>query len=181
MFNITITEALAEVKTIGKRVETKQSQLRSFLFRDSRMKDPMEKDGGSVEFIKRERQSIEDLQRRIVALRLAIQQANMVTQLKVGETEMTVYEWLIWRREVAPHLQMQLSSMWNDLQQARLSAQRGGISVVAAAAAVSGNSDAKEVIVNVNEQELAKQREEVEKQLGELDGRLSLINATTMI
>lgn len=181
MFNITITEALAEIKTIGKRVETKQSQLRSFLFRDSRMKDPMEKDGGSEEFIKRERQAIEDLQRRVIALRFAVQKANMVTPLKLGEKEMTVYEWLIWRKEVAPHLQTQLSSMWNDLQNARATAQRQGISVVAAAAAVQGGSDAKEVVVNINEQELARQREEVETSLGELDGRLSLINATTMV
>lgn len=181
MLNITITEALAEVKTIGKRIETKQSQLRSFLFRDSRMKDPMEKDGGSEEFIKRERQAIADLQKRIIELRLAVQRANMTTVLALNGTAMTVYEWLIWRREVAPHLQVQLASMWNDLQGARTSAQRAGINVVAASAAVQGNSEAREVIVNVNEQELARQREEVEKALGELDGRLSLLNATTMI
>src|SRR4029077_17206699 len=97
---LTITEALAEIKTIGKRVETKQSQLESYIVRDSRMRDPMEKDGGSAEFIKRERQAITDLQKRVVNLRLAIQQSNMVTKLSLNGTDMTVYEWLIWRREV---------------------------------------------------------------------------------
>lgn len=179
MFNITITEALAEIKTIDKRIETKQSQLRTYLYRDNRLKDPIKE--GSEEFIRRERQGIEDLQRRIIALRTAIQRANMDTKLSLNSVEMTVYEWLIWRREVAPKLQQHLSGMWSELQGARRSAQQQGISVVAAAAAVQGNGEVREVIVNIDETALAKAREDVEKNLGELDGRLSLINATTMI
>jgi hypothetical protein len=178
---LTITEALAEIKTIGKRVETKQSQLESYIVRDSRMRDPMEKDGGSVEFIKRERQAISDLQKRVVNLRLAIQQSNMVTRLSLNGTDMTVYEWLIWRREVAPTASSQLSRIWQTLQSARRGAQQRGVNVVAAAAAIQSGNEAQEIVVNVNEQEIAKERENVEAVLGELDGRLSLINATTTI
>jgi hypothetical protein len=179
---LTITEALAEIKTIGKRVETKQSQLESYIVRDSRMRDPMENDGGSVEYIKRERQAINDLQKRVVNLRLAIQQSNMVTRLALNGTDMTVYEWLIWRREVAPHQSNQLSRIWQTLQNARRGAQQRGVNVIAATAAIqSGGNEAQEIIVNVNEQAIAKERENVEAILGELDGRLSLINATTLI
>jgi len=181
-FDITITEALAEIKTIGKRTDTKQAQLMEYLSRDSRLRDPMEKDGGSVEYIKRERQSIADLRNRIVDLRLAIQQANLATRLKMGEREMSVFEWLIWRREVAPLNQVELGRMWEKIQGTRRLAQQQGFNVTAAAAAVQ-NSDnqAKEIVVNINELELASEREEIEKILGELDGRLSLLNATTMI
>jgi hypothetical protein len=179
--SITITEALAEIKTIGKRVETKQSQLQAYLYRDSRMRDPMEKEGGSAEYIKRERQAVTDLQKRVVELRLAIQKSNMATKLAMNGTEMTVYEWLIWRREVAPGIQNHLMQLWSGLQTARRSAQQRGVNVVAAAAAVQGSNDVQELIVNVNEQELAEQRENIEKMLGDLDGRLSLINATTTI
>lgn len=182
-FNITITEGLAEIKTIGKRIETKNKQLLSYLTRDARLRDPLEKEeGGSVEFIKRERQAISDLGKRMVNLRQAIQQANMVTPLGLNGTEMTVYEWLIWRREVAPLEQNRLGDIWTALTTARTNAQRIGYNVVAAAAAVQGGSnEPKEIIVNVNEKEIAQEREALEKTLGDLDGRLSLLNATTMI
>lgn len=178
---LTITEALAEIKTIGKRIETKQSQLESYLVRDSRMRDPMEQGGGSTAFILRERQSITDMQQRVVDLRTAIQKSNMVTRLALNGKEMTVYEWLIWRREVAPTVTNQLSRIWQTLQQARRGAQQRGVNVVAAAAAIQSGNEVQEIIVNVNEQEIAKERESVEAMLGELDGRLSLINATTTI
>lgn len=177
---LTITEALAEIKTIGKRIETKNYQLQGYLVRDSRMRDPMEKDGGSVEYVKRERQAIKDLQKRVVDLRMAIQQSNMVTKLAINGTEMTVYEWLIWRREVAPTMKTQLSEVWSILQNARTRSERGH-RIIAAAAAVQGSDTPAEIIVNVNEQELAQERENIEKLLGDLDGRLSLSNATTII
>ena len=101
--------------------------------------------------------------------------------MTMNGTEMTVYEWLIWRREVAPGIQNHLMQLWSGLQTARRSAQQRGVNVVAAAAAVQNNNDVQELIVNVNEQELAEQRENIEKMLGDLDGRLSLINATTTI
>ena len=179
--SITITEALAEIKTIGKRIETKNSQLQVYLYRDSRMRDPMEKDGGSAEYIKREHQAVSDLQKRLVDLRTAIQKSNMVTKLALDGQEMTVYEWLIWRREVAPGIQSHLMQLWSQLQTARRSAQQRGVNVVAAAAAIQTDSNTQELIVNMNEQELAQRREAVEKLLGDLDGRLSLINATTTI
>jgi len=181
MFNITITEGLAEIKTIGKRIETKQSQLQGFLYRDARLKDPMEASGGSAKFIDSELQGIGDLQKRIMALRNAIQEANMKTPLQIGDITMTIFQWLVWRREIAPGRKDSLDSMWRALQLARSQAQRGGFGVIAAAAAVQGNSDPKDLIINVDEKALAAEREDLEKVLGELDGRLSLLNATTMI
>lgn len=180
-FNITITEGLAEIKTIGKRIETKDAQLMGYLWRDARLKDPMEKTGGSEAFINSELQSIGDLQRRIIALRGAIQTANMATMLSLGDETMSVYDWLIWRREVAPLRKMRLDQIWRTLQMARTNAQKAGLNVVAAAAAVQGNHDPKDIIVNVDDKTVAEERENLEKILGELDGRLSLLNATTMI
>lgn len=53
---ITITEALAEIKTIGKRIDSKKQFVTSHLARQDGVKDPLEKDGGSAELLKRERQ-----------------------------------------------------------------------------------------------------------------------------
>ena len=71
----TITEALAELKTLGKRIEKKRESVAMFLTRQDGLKDPLEKDGGSVEFIKRERQAVKDLEQHHVNIRLAIQRA----------------------------------------------------------------------------------------------------------
>jgi hypothetical protein len=76
MSKITITEALAEIPTIVKRIDKKQEFILNFLYRQSAVRDPHEKDGGSSELIKREMQAIDDLQARLVKIRSSIQLAN---------------------------------------------------------------------------------------------------------
>ncbi|MFA5152932.1 MAG: hypothetical protein WC554_10255, partial [Clostridia bacterium] len=100
MSKITITEALAEVPTISKRIEKKQEFIRSFLSRQSAVRDPHEKDGGSSVLIQRELQGIKDLQQRLIDIRSAIQNANAENVITVEGTTQTIADWLTWRREV---------------------------------------------------------------------------------
>ena len=62
MSKLTITEALAEIKTIEKRIDKKRQSLQPYIARMDGVKDPLEKSGGSAAFIKAERQAIGDLQ-----------------------------------------------------------------------------------------------------------------------
>ncbi|MFI5421254.1 MAG: hypothetical protein ACHQ1H_09845 [Nitrososphaerales archaeon] len=176
----TITEALAEIKTIGKRIEKKRQSVATYLARDFRLKDPLEKDGGSVKFIVEERQGISDLENRIVSIRTAIQKSNLATQTTVGNRTMTVAEWLTWRREVSSAAQGFLNSLNSGIRQIREKAQRDGGRVVSNATETEGKV-ALEVIVNIDEKALLEEQENMEKTLGELDGRLSLLNATTVV
>ena len=57
MAKLTITEALAEIKTIGKRLEKKREHVKGFLFRQDVFKDPFYSEGGSFSMIERERQA----------------------------------------------------------------------------------------------------------------------------
>lgn len=98
---MTITEALAEIKTIFKRIETKKNSIGQYMYRLENQKDPLEKDGGSAEFIQRELQAISDLEERVVALRRAIAEANCNTTIEVDGVKRTIEDWLIWRREIA--------------------------------------------------------------------------------
>lgn len=175
MAKLTITEALAEVKTIKARVEKKQGNVLRYFARHSQVKDPLEKDGGSVAFIKSERQGIDDLLARWVRIRTSIQRANVQTQATITGTTRTVADWLNWRREVSPVQKQLVSSLINGIQRARDEAKKQGISVV------DKESGQPEVVVSINEQEIAKLSEDLETTLGELDGKLSLINATTVI
>jgi hypothetical protein len=177
MVQITITEALAELKTIDKRIGKKREFVLTYLLRQEMFKDPLERDGGSVSAIKREAQAIRDLEERKIVIRRAIQQANERNSVTVGRQSRTIADWLVWRREVAPVQQQFLANIRGKIEQARQEATRKGGGLSASAETAKPN----DVIVNINEQELARDIEQLEETLGTLDGQLSLKNATLTI
>lgn len=171
---MTVTEALAEIKTIGKRIHKKRESIGSYLARDARMKDPFEREGGSVDFIRRERQGIADLETRVVAIRTAIQTVNLSTSLTIqGETR-TLAEWLTWRREIAPGRGHFLATIANGIKQVRDKVTRDG-------KVVGTTEEGSDVVVMLSEKDLHAEIERHELIMGELDGKLSLLNATTTI
>lgn len=178
MQKLTITEALAEIKTIGKRLAKKREFVMGFLARHEGIKDPHERDGGSYEVLKRERQGIVDLENRIVALRAAIRKANDTTAVTIEGVTRTISDWLTWRREVATGEQTFLAAMRESLKRIRADSQKSGTRVLSQGEAPQGPSD---IIVNINERTLAEEIEKVESTLGALDGQLSLRNATTFV
>jgi hypothetical protein len=183
MADITITEALQEIKTINSRLEKKRAGIGRYIGRDARLRDPFEADGGSEKFIREERQSISDLEKRLVLIRLAIQSANLSKTLTLDAETRTVADWLAWRREVAPGQKQFLSAVYQTIQNNRQQVQKNGGKVIAAAAAqVNMDPSAPpDVVVNINEQALLKEIETLDAHLSELDGKLSLFNAVTVI
>jgi hypothetical protein len=183
MSKLTITEALQEIKTIGKRLEKKRQSISPYLARDSRVRDPLEKDGGSEKFINSERQAIADLENRVVAIRTAIQRSNLDSSITVGTKGRTVAEWLTWRRELAAGHKSFLSSISAGLTNVRNEVQKKGGKVIAAVAVneAVGPNDPPQLVINVDERKLIQDIEEIEETLGTLDGKLSLFNATTVI
>lgn len=175
---LTITEALAEIKTIGKRVEKKRATILQFIARADGAKDPLEKDGGSEKFIASERQAVADLNAHVIALRRGIQHANDTTTVTIGEQSRTISEWLTWRREVAPGNKQFLDSLRAGIQNLRQQVQRQGNAVVPAGGVAEKPTD---VMININEHKLAQEIESLEETLGVLDGQLSLKNATVTI
>lgn len=175
-----ITEALAEIKTLAKRIEKKREFIEQHVARPEQIKDPLSKDGGAPDVIKRELQAIRDLFSRIVAIRVAIQQINQTTTITVGDQTKTVAEWLAWRKEVAPIHVALTDSLANQLNRIRQDALRKGANVISGVSAVAQSGEAKptDIVVNVSELDLSVEREMLQKILGELDGQLSLKNAT---
>lgn len=176
--SITITEALAELKTIDKRLAKKREFVRQYLHRTDGVKDPLEKDGGSVEVLKRERQGIEDLEKRVVEIRTGIQKANDATKITINGMEKSISEWLVWRREVAPGHQVFLGNLRAQLSSLRDVARRTGVSLINNNVAAEKPQD---IVVNISESDLLKEAETLEDTLGQLDGQLSLKNATVAI
>lgn len=180
---ITITEGLAEIKTIGKRITSKQEFILQNLARPDGVKDPLTKDGGSAAVVTRERQSIVDLETRVIAIRRAIQEANIATTITVEGVSRTMADWLTWRRDVAPGQKLFLAKLRQQVAAVRAQAQRNGATVVAASAQVVQSGDMKptDILVNIDEGALAAEGEKMEAVLGALDGQLSLKNATVTI
>jgi len=174
---ITITEALQEVKTIDARIQKKKEFIFNFLFRQNNQRDPHEKDGGSASLIAKERQSINDLLERKISIRNAINVANAENSITIKDQSRTISEWLVWKRDVAPTLKAVLNETAARLQSMRQDVSRKGLTVTQNAPA----EVTLDVIVNVNEAELAKQIENLEETLSTLDGQFSLRNATISI
>lgn len=175
---LTITEALAELKTLNKRIEKKREYIASYIARQDGLKDPLEKDGGSAEVIRRERQAVADLEARHVAIRTAIQAVNQTTPIVIGGHIKTIAEWLTWRKEIAPGAQSFVNRLRQMVVQARAQAQQKGWGVVTATGTAQNPTD---VVINVDEAALAAEAEEIETILGTLDGQLSLKNATITV
>ena len=172
----TITEALAELRVLAKRLEAKRGFVGQYLMRPELLKDPLEKDGGSITALAREIQAIGDLEEQVIRIRRAIQIANQATTVGVNGKTRPIADWLVWRRDVSPAARQFLQGLSGVIARTRQEAMKKGGHVTDPSAAGPGD-----VVVNLNEQALASQIEELEATLETLDGQLSLKNATTTV
>ena len=173
---ITVTEALAEIKTIEKRIAKKRQFVLNYLFLQGNIKDPLEAEGGSRKTIEEARQSISDLENRIISIRTAISTANAENAIKIAGVKRTIADWLIWKREIAAGYGSFLEQMRGNVANVRKQAGEKNFTIV--------EEDAKnvsEVTIYIKEKQLSDQIEAHEETLGALDGQLSLKNATIKI
>src|SRR3990167_282936 len=131
MTQITITEALAELNTIGKRLEKKSQFQLDYLMRPEQVRDPLEKDGGTVQIIFREWQAIRDLEERVIKIRREISLANHANVISIvtsnqSRTTRTIADWLVWKREVAKWHQALLAKIRAKIDQQRQQVVRSG-------------------------------------------------------
>lgn len=176
----TITEGLAEIKTIDKRIAKKREFINQYLARAEGVKDPLEREGGSPARIEAEMQAIADLELNLISLRSRIAFANTTTHISILEETKTISDWLFWRREVAPKRQAWINQMRQTLSSIRTNAQTKG-AITMSHETISRDAKPNDIIVNISENWLAKEAEVMEEILGTLDGLLSLKNATILI
>lgn len=181
MTGITITEALAEIKTVGKRIAKKRDGVGPYLARADGIRDPLEKQGGSGQFVERELQAVSDLEKRLIQLRRAISHANDTTNIAVNGVERTISEWLTWRRDVAPGQRDFLNKLRVTMTQIREDAKRKGVTMAVGTVSRSQDLKPNDIVVNIDEAKIAKDMDWLEDTLGQLDGQLSLKNATVTL
>jgi hypothetical protein len=166
---VPITVALAELKTLDKRIAKKEKFVLDHLTRDEKFTDPLAKEGGSPVVLERALQSLTDMRDQYVGIKLAIAAVNAVTEITVNDVTKTIAEWLIWKREVAPRLEDFYKGMRGQIYGRR----RGGFNIQ--------KTEERDFIVHISEKDLADWADRLENIVGTLDGQLSLKNAVTMV
>lgn len=177
MAQLTITEALAELKTLVKRLDKKFNFVAQNLARPRAMLDPNEKAGGTPALVAAELQGIHDLEERRIRLRTAINRANATTSITVSGQTRTIEEWLTWRKDVLAGQRTRAAHLQDTINKIRKQAQQQGFAMATA----SGDGALTDVIVHVDEIAIQKTIEQLEEIAGTLDGQLSLKNATVVI
>lgn len=176
---LTITEALSNKKLLAGRIDTKRQFIERYLTRPSTVKDPLEKDGGSQGAIQRALQSVRDLEDNLISTMEAIHAANAATVVEIDGIRRTVANWIVWKDAVAPKYLTFLQSLVNSVSRTRdpnyLTTLRRQLQSTADA-----TEDLK-LEVNIDEAWLSKELERVQSLLQKVDGRLSLVNATTQV
>jgi hypothetical protein len=178
MSNLTITQGLREIKTLHDRISKKRQFVNEHLVRQADRRDPLENDGGQAAVIAREIQAVGDMELRVLTLRRAIAVANLQTPVTVGDRTMAISDWIIWKREIAPREREHQQAMAQQFNAAMLNARRAGVPVVQRGEPPATNLD---VIFNFSVAALQEASDKLTRDLGELDGLLSMANATTLI
>lgn len=177
MEKLTITEALSEIKLIDKKITKKRETITGNVSRPKHMPDPFEKEGGGASMNARELQAIFDLQARHVKIRSAISAENQKATVKIDNKEMTVADWLIYRRDVMPQRKQFYTTLYQTVKQ--------DIDRAARQPAVykdeKGEPKLVETQFNLDLAEIIREQERIQNIEEKLDGALSLKNATTVI
>lgn len=177
MEKMTITEALAEVKLIEKKIEKKKENISRNLVRFEHTPDPYSSDGGSQKVMSQELQSIQDLETRLVSVRGAIARANIGTTLTIGEVTRSLYDWITWKREIAE----KRIKMFNEFGSAIKRQIDKEASSPTAIKSAEGQYTFAKLVTNL-EYSMLQGKFEKEGEIQEvLDGKLSLKNATTVV
>jgi hypothetical protein len=178
MAKTTVTEAMAELKLIAGKVNKKREFVLKNIARIEKLRDPLEKDGGSPEVLAKEMQAVKDLEERFVKIRQAIWRSNLETKIEICGVTRTITEWLAWRREIAQGNATFLANLASSVASARSEARKRGVELREKDTEGASPDD---VVIHVNEMEIQKDQESVSDILAKLDGQLSVKNATVAI
>lgn len=175
---ITITEALAELKTVDSKIGTTKDFLVNYAIRQGSTIDPLDDEGGSDVVMAQKMQSLRDLLGRKVSIRIAINNKNATTSLVVCGITKTVAEWIVWRREVYAIEKSVYAGLHAKVLDARKQCIQKGLVLKE-----DGTQPSKvtEVSSFIKEIDIVHRIEQLNGIDTTLDGKLSLINATTVV
>lgn len=173
---LTITEALSEIKLTQAKIGKKREFVLEYLTRPSSRVDPLSESGGTTQMIAQQLQSIRDLQERVIGLRNAINRANNDNMISLNSVKRTIADWLVWKRDVWPGEANFWAKIGKDISNARYAMDYDGVRPHK-----TGATTPDDLIVHIDEAEMMKIVEQLQDTENRLDGLLSLKNAQIMV
>lgn len=180
MEKMTITEALAEIKLIEKKIDKKKDMVYGNLCRFSPQPDPFEKTGGAITTLNGEVQSCGDLWQRWIKIRSAIATVNLVHEITIEGHTKSIYEWLIWKREIAEKQIQFYKKIYMDTKM-HIDANAKNPKLLQDPSIKDSKPQLVDLITYFNYPEYIKKEEHFSMVLDKLDGQLSLKNALITI
>ncbi len=174
---ITITEALSELNLIKKKIDKKKEMILANLAKVKHVPDPYAKQGGGAQANLNELQGIKDLSTRLIRIRGSIAQANLNNKISINGHELSIHDWLTWKREIAPLKQ----KFFLDLCQKTKQNMDHWAKTPQVFKDEEGKTHLAEYESNIDYADIMKEAEHLGDCLEKLDGQLSLRNATIVI
>lgn len=174
---MTITEALAEIKLLNDKIAKKRSFVLDNLVRIKQLPDALASQGGTQTVITSEVQAINDLETRLIKVRTAIMLANLVNTAECSGHTKSLYAWLVWKREVS-------TSKRNFFEQIYSHTKRKIDDLQKNPQVLQNETGVKALVepeTSLPYMEYANKYSEVSEMLNKLDGVLSLKNATVLV
>jgi len=177
MATLTLTEAFAEIAAIDRHLARKRHLLHLLAIRPGYLRDPLASAGGLAAVAAQQQAAIEALEERWIVIRRAVRAVAQSVTITLGAETRPMADWLEWRRKVAYEQRKCLRTLREQIDDAWREARAAN----AAYAEGDGPDHAFGILVNLNEQELARQTELLEEAISGLEGQLSLKSATLTI
>jgi hypothetical protein len=117
------------------------------------------------------------LYNRLIKIRGAIATANLNNTITIDNTKMTIQDWLVWKREVAD----KQHRLFNKVHTSTKSLMDTAAAQPKAYKDADGNPKFSNLLANLDYGKYLKSDEHVVSMLEQLDGQLSLKNATITI
>jgi hypothetical protein len=177
MAKMTITEALSEVNLVKKKIEHKKKEVLGLLVKPQHAKDLYAEEGGTKIHVSKELQSIGDLEIRLVKLRSAISLANIEHDITIGEFTRPIHDWLTWKREISKD---QMAFINTIVSTVKTTLDRSN----AQPQCYEDTEGKKHIVViesMIDYPEMIRHQEKLATIFENLDGQLSLKNATIVI
>ena len=179
MERMTVTEALAEIELIEKKVEKKAAVIMANLSRYEHQNDPyVKEDDGASGMLKREYQSMQDHWGRLIKFREAIAKANVDNSITVEGITKSISQWLAWKRDVQDD---HITHLANIVKTVEAAIKEDDRSPKVMRNAETNATHLAKLVWNVQLPDVRKQQEHLLTIKEKLDGQLSLKNATIVV
>lgn len=177
-----LTQALSELHTISKRIETTKERVLTNLTRIESADDPHKGEpDGSFGVNARHLESIADLEKRYELIRVAIMKANIENGITIKNTTKSIFGWLVWKRDIYDGLYERYKTMVRSVRRAHLDNQSRPQTIMVKDANGVESPQMLQIIDHVNLKKIEDRLSEIEEIYNILDGELSLKNAEIVI